>query len=106
MLALSSKPHASVSELSDMIISKMSTTTKIVYRLKDEGLVETYSCQTDGRITRVVLTDKGTEMINKINDLTSVVLEQSFEGITPLQLEKNDGKFKITFKESFSLKIG
>lgn len=32
MLALSSKPHASVSELSDMIISKMSTTTKIVYR--------------------------------------------------------------------------
>ena len=29
MLALSSKPHASVSELSDMIISKMSTTTKL-----------------------------------------------------------------------------
>ena len=56
--------------------------------MKDEGLVETYSCQTDGRITRVVLTEKGTEMINKINDLTSVVLEQSFEGITPLQLEK------------------
>ncbi len=27
-------------------------------------------------------------MINKINDLTSVVLEQSFEGITPLQLRK------------------
>ncbi len=44
-----------------MIISKMSTTTKIVYRLKDEGLVETYSCQTDGRITRVYLTERGTE---------------------------------------------
>lgn len=105
MLALSSKPHASVSELSDMIISKMSTTTKIVYRLKDEGLVETYSCQSDGRITRVYLTERGTEMINKINDLTSVVLEQSFEGITPLQLEtrKNDGKLKIAFKKSFSI---
>ena len=61
LIALNVKPHASVSELSDMIISKMSTTTKIVYRLKDEGLVETYSCQTDGRITRVVLTEKGTE---------------------------------------------
>ncbi len=105
MLALSSKPHASVSELSDMVISKMSTTTKIVYRLKDEGLVETYSCQTDGRITRVYLTERGIEMISKINDLTSVVLEQSFEGITPLQLEKNDGKLKNAFKKSIALVI-
>ncbi len=32
LLALNVKPHASVSELSDMVISKMSTTTKIVYR--------------------------------------------------------------------------
>ena len=66
--------------------------------MKDEGLVETYSCQTDGRITRVVLTEKGTEMINKINDLTSVVLEQSFEGITPLQLEKMMESLKLLLK--------
>ena len=44
LLALNAKPHASVSDLSDMIVSKMSTTTKIVYRLKDEGFVDTYSC--------------------------------------------------------------
>ncbi len=74
--------------MSDMVVSKMSTTTKIVYRLKDEGLVETYSCDDDARITRVVLTEKGNEMTNKINDLTSVVLEQSFDGLTPLQIEK------------------
>ena len=43
LLALKSKPNASVSDLSDMVVSKMSTTTKIVYRLKDEGLVNTYS---------------------------------------------------------------
>lgn len=88
LLALRSKAHASVSDLSDMVVSKMSTTTKIVYRLKDEGLVETYSCDDDARITRVVLTEKGNEMTNKINDLTSVVLEQSFDGLTPLQIEK------------------
>ena len=66
----------------------MSSTTKIVYRLEDQGLVETYSCDDDARITRVVLTEKGNEMTNKINDLTSVVLEQSFDGLTPLQIEK------------------
>ena len=98
LLALDSKPHASVSDLSDMVDSKMSTTTKIVYRLKDEGLVETYSCEDDARITRVLLTEKGVEMTNKINDLTSVVLEQSFEGLTPLQIEKMMESLKHVFK--------
>ncbi|WP_180134643.1 MarR family winged helix-turn-helix transcriptional regulator [Acinetobacter sp. YH12070] len=98
LLALKSKPHASVSDLSEMVVSKMSTTTKIVYRLKDEGLVDTYSCEDDARITRVVLTDKGTAMTQKINDLTNVVLEQSFEGLTPLQIEKTMESLKHIFK--------
>ena len=98
LLALQVKPHASVSDLSDMVISKMSTTTKTVYRLKDEGFIETYSCQDDGRITRVNLTDKGEKMVVKINDLTSVILEQSFDGLTPLQLEKTMDILKHIFK--------
>jgi DNA-binding MarR family transcriptional regulator len=98
LLALKSKPDASVSDLSDMVVSKMSTTTKIVYRLKDEGLVNTYSCEDDARITRVVLTDKGIEMTNKINDLTAVVLEQSYEGLTPLQIEKMMESLRHIFK--------
>ena len=35
LLALKSKANASVSDLSEMVVSKMSTTTKIIYRLKD-----------------------------------------------------------------------
>lgn len=98
LVALSTKPDASVSELSDMIVSKMSTTTKIVYRLKDEGMVDTYSCENDARITRVVLTPKGLEMTKKNNDLMSVVLEQTFEGLTPLQIEKLMESLKHIFK--------
>jgi len=98
LLALQSKPHASISDLSQMVVSKMSTTTKIVYRLKDEGFVTTYSCENDARITRVVLTEKGQHTVNKINDLTSVVLEQSFEGLTPLQIEKMMDCLKHIFK--------
>ena len=81
-----------------MVVSKMSTTTKIVYRLKDEGLVHTYSCEDDARITRVILTEKGLEMTDKINDLTSVVLEQSFDGLTPLQIEKMIESLRHIFK--------
>ena len=98
LLALSTKPDASVSDLSEMIVSKMSTTTKIVYRLKDEGFVNTYSCENDARITRVVLTEKGEQMTLKISDLMTVVLEQSFEGLTPLQLEKMMESLKHIFK--------
>ncbi len=88
LIALASKPNASVSDLSEMVVSKMSTTTKIVYRLKEEGYVDTYSCPHDGRITRVVLTESGLEMTHKINDLTAAVLEQSLEGLTALQIER------------------
>ena len=98
LMALKSNPDASVSDLSDMVVSKMSTTTKIVYRLKDEGLVHTYSCEDDARITRVILTEKGIEMTDKINDLTSVVLEQSFDGLTPLQIEKMIETLRHIFK--------
>ncbi len=98
LLALNVKPHASVSELSDMVISKMSTTTKIVYRLKDEGYLETYSCKDDGRITRVCLSNKGQEIIVKINDLSALILEQSFDGLTPLQIEKTMETLKHIFR--------
>ena len=98
LLALKSKPNASVSDLSEMVVSKMSTTTKIVCRLKDEKLVDTYSCEDDARITRVILTEEGEKMFYKINDLTNVVLEQSFEGLTPLQIEKMMECLKHIFK--------
>lgn len=98
LVTLKAKPHASVSELSDLIVSKMSTTTKIVYRLKEEGFVDTYSCENDARITRVFLTEAGIEMTQKIYDLMSVVLEQSFDGLTPLQIEKMMENLKHMFK--------
>ena len=98
LMALKTKSHASVSDLSEMIISKLSTTTKIIYRLKDEGLVNTYCCEDDARITRVLLTEKGEQMTQKINDLTQVVLEQSFDGLTPLQVEKMMDSLKHIFR--------
>ena len=44
------------------------------------------------------MTEKGHLMAQKINDLTNVVLEQSFEGLTPLQIEKTMESLKHIFK--------
>ncbi len=67
-------------------------------RLKDEGLVETYSCEDDARITRVVLTEKGQRMTLKIKDLSNIVLKQSYQGLTPLQIEKMMESLQHIFK--------
>lgn len=98
LLALVAHENASISELSEMIISKMSTTTKIVYRLKTEGYVETFSCHKDARATRVHLTTKGREMVVKINEITANALEQSFEGLNPFQIEKLNESLQILFQ--------
>ena len=98
LLALKDSPNASISELSDTLISKMSTTTKIVYRLKEEDLVQTFSCEEDARITRVILTDKGHEMVDKINNLTQVIMSKSYEGLTPAQIDKLNASLKVLFK--------
>lgn len=88
MNALYFNPNASISELSEFLVYKMSTTTKLVYRLKDEGFACTSSCADDARITQVTLTEKGMETLLKINDLAGVKLDQAFSGMTPSQIEK------------------
>ena len=88
MNALYLKPNASVSELSAFLVYKMSTTTKLVYRLKDEGFVVTTSCIEDARITRVKLTEYGITTVLKVNDLVGIKLDQAFNGMTPSQIEK------------------
>ncbi|MCT9979433.1 MarR family winged helix-turn-helix transcriptional regulator [Acinetobacter sp. I-MWF] len=98
LLALKSKNNASVSDLSKIMICKISTTTKIVHRLKNEGLVETSTCKIDGRFTRVTLTKKGDYAIQNINTLNHIIITQSFDGLTPLQIENFLETLKYIFK--------
>ncbi|MBP6562935.1 MAG: MarR family transcriptional regulator [Neisseriaceae bacterium] len=86
LVTLSKRDNVSVSDIVDHTIMKISTVTKIVYRLKDEGLVDTYSCPDDARITRVHLTEKGAAIVVQVNDASHRVLSNSFEGLTKAQL--------------------
>lgn len=98
LLALKSNDNASISDLSKTLISKISTTTKIVHRLEYEGLVETMNCKIDGRFTRVKLTEKGEFAIQNINALNNIFLVKSLEGLSELQIEK----LLVTLKHIFS----
>lgn len=59
LMSLHEESCASVSEIADHAIVKLSTMTRIVQRMQADGLVTCHPRDTDGRVTEVKLTDKG-----------------------------------------------
>lgn len=89
---------SSVSDISLHAVAKLSTVTKIVYRMKADGLVETSTSETDGRVTMVALTDEGHKLLQRVKDATYSLFERSFDGLTPLKLEKLNELLKVVFR--------
>lgn len=79
---------ASISQISEYAMTKMPTVTKIVGRLRDDGLVTTASSVQDARVTEVMLTDAGREKVAEAHRLVSKVFEKGFKGMTVAQMEK------------------
>lgn len=80
--------HSTVSEIALHAIAKLSTVTKIVYRMKDEGLVDTYTSPQDARVTMVQLTEAGGAAIERSRLAIQHIFERAFDGLTPLQIRK------------------
>lgn len=95
ILAVYSQPNASISELAEMSIIKIPTATKIIYRLKDEGLLTTTVCEEDSRVTRVNLTEAGMQKVIKINEITSILFDDSFKGLKPNDIKKLNDLLKL-----------
>lgn len=90
--------ESSISEISTLAIAKLSTTTKIVYRMKEDGLIDTSQCSTDGRVTKVGLTEGGWEAIDKIQKATEKLFTQSYQGMTEPQIRKFNKVLKTIFE--------
>lgn len=78
---------ASISDLSRHAIIKMSTLTRIVQRMRDEGLVETRTNPEDARITDVVMTAKGEELVGRIQQATEKIIVKGYQNLTDAQLQ-------------------
>lgn len=90
--------ESSISEISVHAIAKLSTVTKIVYRMKADGLVETSQSSSDGRVTQVSLTDHGRQAIELIQETTRDLFARSFKGLTEAQIKK----LNITLEKIFN----
>lgn len=88
---------SSVSDIATHAVAKLSTVTRIVYRMKDEGLVTTATAAHDGRVTEVTLTPAGERAMQRVKDATNGIFERSFASLTPAKIAKLNELLQILF---------
>ena len=76
----------SVSEISTHAIIKLSTITRIVQRMRDEGLVHTATNPEDARITDVSMTPKGESLLAEIQQATSKIFVRGYGKLSEARL--------------------
>lgn len=79
---------SSISEIATHAIVKLPTMTRIVYRMKAEGLVDTGPHAEDGRVTEVTMTEAGRELVQQIQAATEKLFARSFRGLSEAQIDK------------------
>lgn len=84
------KEHAelSISEIANHAVAKLPTTTKIIYRMQKDGMVNLSTSPEDGRVTLVSLTDKGMDSLNLIRGSVSQIFHNSFIGLEESQIKE------------------
>ncbi len=76
----------SVSEIALNAVTKLSTVTRSVLRMKADGLVATATSATDARVTVVTMADTGRVALERADPVMQHIFARSFEGLTPTQV--------------------
>ena len=89
---------SSVSHIATHAIAKLSTVTRIVYRMKEDGLVTTATAAHDGRVTEVTLTAAGERAMQRVKDATGPLFARSFRGLTAAKIRKLNELLALVFR--------
>ena len=96
---LSEHEPASVTELCDHAVIRLSTMTRIVQRLADSGLVSTRTRDSDGRVTEVRLTDAGRDAAVSVHAQASRIFYHGFDGFSAAEVSALNGMLQRLFKK-------
>lgn len=88
MMSLHEGKYLSVSEIAEFSAQKLNTTTKVVQRMLNDGLVTTRVRPSDGRVTDVCLTEKGEKLRKKALVEAEKIFEHAFNGIDAVDIQK------------------
>lgn len=87
LMIVSSQGSASVTEISEIAVTKMSTMAKIIQRMTAQDLVSTRPSPDDARTTIVTITDSGRDVIQQIRKKVSRLSDRAFDGVSKSELE-------------------
>jgi len=78
----------SVGQIAEEAVIKLSTVTKVVQRLRDEGLVLLRRSQRDARVTEVELTEAGGQAVVVIREAASRLYQSAFRDLSAVEIER------------------
>jgi DNA-binding MarR family transcriptional regulator len=73
---------ATVKELAERMIDKMSNASRLVEKLKQKGLVDRYACEFDRRRVDISITEKGLEVIVAAIALIDQAIDKDMRAIS------------------------
>ncbi|MCM2131285.1 MarR family winged helix-turn-helix transcriptional regulator [Larsenimonas rhizosphaerae] len=86
LVILHEQGRLSMSDISTHVVAKLSTVTRIVYKMQEAGLLETAPSPQDRRVTEVVLTAEGEAKLAVARTLTARVVEKAFDGLSKAEI--------------------
>lgn len=98
ILSTNALGEASITDISNLSTLKLTTATKAVYRLVEDGIVEVFSSATDERISMVKLTDKGLTLVEQINQISAVTLAGILNAFSEDELHHLNQQLKKLFE--------
>jgi len=98
LMCLDAVGGRSVSEIADICVIKLNTTTKIVQRLQADGLVDCRSARRDARVTEVRLTEAGLALQTRARAEAEVVFARAFAGLDPAEVALADAVLERVFQ--------
>ena len=88
LLMLDRHGTLSISDLATHVITKPSTMVRIVYRMRDEGVISTATNAEDARVTDVTITPEGEVLLDKIHQMSARIFQDVYQGLTEAQIER------------------
>jgi DNA-binding MarR family transcriptional regulator len=99
MMSLYEDKYLSVSEIAQFSAQKLNTTTKVIQRMLNDGLVTTRISPQDGRVTEVCLTEKGDNLRKEAFVEARYLFDNSFSELTQEEIDTLNATLSAVLKK-------
>jgi DNA-binding MarR family transcriptional regulator len=88
MTVLREHPSANIGMLAERALMKRNTASRVIERMAERGLVTTNENPGDSRVTDVVMTSRGKDLLNMLTQIVGRQFQRAVEGVSEEGLEQ------------------